>query len=95
MILNLLGDSKYVCGVQINGFGLCGGDSGGPMVCKDKKGRAVLQGVVSGPGYDGTESKGQRPSEDCQEVKHAKFANVHKYVKFIKRHSLVWFPFSP
>ena len=85
MILNSLGDTKYVCGVQINGFGLCGGDSGGPMVCKDKKGRAVLQGVVSGPGYDGTDNN----NEDCREVEHAKFANVHKNVKFIKRHSLV------
>lgn len=82
----MLGNTDYVCGVHVNGFGLCGGDSGGPMVCKDRKGRAVLHGVVSGPGYD--EIPGNNPN-DCRETPNAAFANIRKYVKGIKRKSLV------
>ena len=76
-------NTNYVCGVHVNGFGLCSQDSGGPMVCKDRKGRAVLQGVVSGPGHD------EIPGHDCGETPNVKFANIHKYVKGIKRKSLV------
>ena len=85
-------NTNYVCGVHVNGFGLCRGDSGGPMVCKDRKGRAVLQGIVSGPGSDEIpRNKKKYPNHtDCREALNLKFANIYKYVKGIKRRTLVW-----
>ena len=86
----MLVNTNYVCGVHVNGFGLCGGDSGGPMVCKDRKGRAVLQGIVSGPGSDEIpRNKKKYEDKDCREAQNVKFANIHKYVKGIKRRTLV------
>ena len=87
----MLVNTNYVCGVHVNGFGLCGGDSGGPMVCKDRKGRAVLQGTVSSGGSDEiprNKKKYLNPT-DCREALNVKFANIHKYVKGIKRRTLV------
>ena len=89
--MNLLGNTNYVCGVHVNGFGGCGGDSGGPLVCKDRKGRAVLQGTVSGLGSDDiprNRKKYPQPA-DCSEALNVQFANIHKYVKGIKRKTLV------
>ena len=53
-------------------------NSGGPMICEDKNGRAILQGVVSGGLY-----------EECRKNKQGEFANVNKYINFIKKNSLV------
>ena len=88
-------NDNYVCGVHVNGFGICNGDSGGPMVCKDRKGRAILQGVVSSLGSDdipGNKKKHnykQNNPTDCRDALNVKFANIHKYVKGIKRRTLV------
>ena len=86
----MLVNTNYVCGVHVNGFGLCSQDSGGPMVCKDRKGRAVLQGIVSGPGSDEIpRNKKKYEDKDCREAQNVKFANIHKFVKGIKRRTLV------
>jgi len=69
-------DTDYVCGVQYGGY-VCDGDSGGPMVCEDTNGKAVLQGVVSGGLY-----------YDCRWNRQGEYANVNKYNTFIKKNSL-------
>ena len=82
----MLVNTNYVCGVHVNGFGLCHADSGGPMVCKDRKGRAVLQGIVSEIPRN---KKNYLNPTDCREALNIKFANIHKFVKGIKRRTLV------
>ena len=58
--------SKVICSYE----SICKGDSGGPAVCSDGKGKPVLQGISS-----------YKESHDCIKGKYGFFTKVSKYLQ--------------